>query len=415
MRLTTSASIAVISLLSAAWSLDAARRPHYGGTLRIDVQAADVDPQMFETLVRFDDKGEVRPLLATFWSHDAARHRWVFALRRNVLLANGARWDESGGQRLIEDNRPIDDILRDLAQPKNAVVVHDADGHALGTGPFRMASQQPDKEIVLEANDHYWGGRPYLDRVDIHVGRSPREQALDFDLGRADIVELPLAEVRRAQQQGAGIALTPPNRTLALVVDTTRPDADRLRDALALSIDRAAIRNVLLQRQGDISGGLLPEWLTGYAFLFPAERNLARARELAANTPPLAFAYDAQSPLLRPIAERIILNAGEAGLTLRPAGADKPGLRLSLFRISAPDPKAALQQLASALGAPLAPGIASDPASLYQAEKTLIATRRLIPLFHLPVAYQLSAAVRGWSIDPCDRWQLADVWLDTQP
>ena len=43
-----------------------------------------------------------------------------------------------------------------------------------------------------------------------------------------------------------------------------------MREAVALSIDRTAIHNVLLQKQGEISGALLPRWLSGYAFLFPA-------------------------------------------------------------------------------------------------------------------------------------------------
>jgi len=420
MRLTASASIAAISLLAAAWSLHAARRPHYGGTLRIDMQATDAasNPfidQVFETLVRFDEKGEPRPLLATLWTHDTSRHRWVFTLRKNVILHNGAPWNPPDGEVTFDDSRPIEDILRDLAQPAKAVVVHAPDGTLLGTGPFRIASQDPGKAIVLEANEAHWGGRPYLDRVEIRAGRAPRDQALDFELDRADVVELPLAEVRRAQQQGVRVVVSAPGQTLALIMDTTRPDADRLRDALGLSIDRSAIRNVILQRQGDASGALLPQWLTGYAFLFPADRNLTRARELAANAAPLAFAWDAQSPLLRSIAERIILNAAEAGLTLHAAGSEQPDVRLILLRIPSPDAKLALQNLASMLNAPLAPETSANPESLYQAERVLIATRRIIPLFHLPVAYELSPNVRGWTTDACGRWQLADTWLDARP
>jgi peptide/nickel transport system substrate-binding protein len=417
MRLTASASIAAISLLGAAWSLHAARRPHYGGTLRIDMQDNAPGPfvnQVFETLVRFDEKGQPRPLLATLWTHDTSRHRWVFTLRKNVILHNGAPWDPPGGEMTFDDSRPIEDILRDVAQPGKAVVVRAPDGTSLGTGPFRIASQDPAKAIVLEANDAYWGGRPYLDRIEIHAGRAPRDQALDFELNRADVIELPLAEVRRAQQQGVKVVVSAPVQTLALIMDTARPDADRLREALALAIDRSAIRNVLLQHQGDASGALLPQWLTGYAFLFPADRNLTRARELAANAPPLAFAWDAQSPLLRSIAERIVLNAAEAGLTLRTAGTDQPDVRLVLLRINSPDAKEALQNLAAMLNAPFAPETPADPASLYQAERALIATRRIIPLFHLPFAYELSPTVRGWTMDPCGRWQLADTWLDAR-
>ena len=39
---------------------------------------------------------------------------------------------------------------------------------------------------------------------------------------------------------------------------------------------------MLLQRQGEVSGALLPQWLSGYAFLFPTATDLARARALLA-------------------------------------------------------------------------------------------------------------------------------------
>jgi peptide/nickel transport system substrate-binding protein len=408
MRRITSASIVVISLLGAAWSLQASRRPHYGGTLRIEIQAAEAVPdfQVDEGLVRLDEKGQPRPWLATSWTHDATRHRWIFTPRKNVVLHGGDAWDPPASALGFSDAAAIEDILRDLARPRNADIA---------SGPFRIAAREPGKAITLDANDTYWGGRPYLDRIEIRAGRTAREQAMDFDLGRAEVVELPLAEVRRAQQQGARVVVSQPLRTLALVVESTRPEADRLREALALSIDRPAIRNVLLQRQGETSGALLPQWLTGYAFLFPVEHNLNRARELAAGALPLAFAYDAQSPLLRPIAERIMVNAAEVGLSMHAAGAEKPDVRLTLLRVAVPDAKQALREMASTLGALPVSVTSDDPASLYQAESNLIRTRRVIPLLHLPVAYELAPNVRGWTTDPCDRWNLADVWLDTRP
>ena len=75
-----------------------------------------------------------------------------------------------------------------------------------------------------------------------------------------------------------------PVRVLALVFSPRFDDA-RAREALALAVDRSAIHSVLLQRQGEVSGALLPQWLSGYAFLFPATADLGRARQLAAGAP----------------------------------------------------------------------------------------------------------------------------------
>src|SRR4029077_16349937 len=81
--------------------------------------------------------------------------------------------------------------------------------------------------------------------------------------------------------------------TLALIFDTPR-STPAVREAVALSIDKAAIRRVLLKGHGDISGALLPRWLSGYSFLFDSRRDVVRAHQLATGSAPLTFAYDTQ-------------------------------------------------------------------------------------------------------------------------
>ena len=70
----------------------------------------------------------------------------------------------------------------------------------------------------------------------------------------------------------------------ALVFDASRPAVQdaRLRQAISLAIDRASIADVILQRQGVPAGGLLPNWISGYAHLFPAASDLPRAKDLLA-------------------------------------------------------------------------------------------------------------------------------------
>jgi ABC-type transport system substrate-binding protein len=366
--------------------------------------------QVFETLVQLDDKGEPQPWLATSWTHEQAHRRWVFAARKGVMLHNGVEWAPPGGIVAVDDNRPIEEILRNLAKPRNAIVVRAADGVLIGTGPFRIANWETKKVVTLEAHDRYWGGRPFLDRIEVRMGRSQRDQALDFELAKADVVELPLGEIRHTQQQGGKVSVTAPVEVVALVFENRKPEMDRLREALSLSIDRATIHKVLLQQQGSTSAALLPQWLSGYAFLFPAARDLTHAKELAGTAPPLSFAYDGQAPLVRSIAERIILNAGEAGLTLRAATGGSADVRMVTLRIASADARQALEDVAVALQAPFGSVAPGDPARLYEAERALLESRRVIPLFHLPEAWQLGANVRAWKVS--DRWRLENVWLD---
>lgn len=406
--------------IAAASALLAGPRPHYGGTLRIDLRAvarnldpadAAVEPveaaakqqllgQIYETLVRLDDRGEPQPCLATSWIHDTARHKWLFTARANVTFHNGTPWAPAGGVIAVADDKPIEQILRDLARPRYAITARTADGALVGTGPFKLTHFEPNTGLTLTANDDYWAGRPYLDTIEVRMGRTLRDQALDFDMGRADIAELPVTDIRRARQRGVTVVLSPFVETLALVFDSAATSAQR--DAVALTLDRSSIQGVLLQKAGEASAALVPQWLSGYAFAFPMDRDVAKARQLAAGAAPLYFAYDRQDPVLQSVADRVTLNANEAGLTLH-SKPGAPSLRLIRLRVIQPDIDWTLDQFALALpAAPAAP-------TAWEREQALLDGHRVIPIVHLPAAYLVNNRVRQFTPDL--RWSLADVWL----
>src|SRR5450432_1883404 len=185
----------------------------------------------------------------------------------------------------------------------------------LDTG-FSIARWEAGRLAVYEADENAVGGRPFLAGVEILLGRALRDQASDLDLGKADVVELGLNELRR-QPASRRVWSSSPVRVLALVFAPRFEDA-RVREALALAVDRSAIHTVLLQRQGEISGALLPQWLSGYAFLFPATADVTKARALLASLPAIvrALTLSVDDAVWRPIAERIALNARYAGLTV---------------------------------------------------------------------------------------------------
>src|SRR5208337_4751063 len=97
-----------------------------------------------------------------------------------------------------------------------------------------------------------------------------------------------------------------PVRLMALVFGPRISDA-RVREALALAVDRSAIHSVLLQKQGEISGALLPQWITGYAFVFGATADVAKAQALVAAVAPAdrALSLAADDAANRSIADRI--------------------------------------------------------------------------------------------------------------
>jgi len=281
---------------------------------------------------------------------------------------------------------------------------------------FVLTTWEGGRRAIFSADDNAPGGRPFLDNVEFQLGRSMRDQSLDLELGKADVVELGAAELRR-QAPGRRVWSSSPVRLMALVFGPRISDA-HVREALALAVDRNAIHSVLLQKQGEISGALLPQWITGYAFVFSAAADLARAQALVAAIPPAdrTFSLAADDPANRGIVDRIQLNARDAHLNVSvvPPTAN-PDVRLVETRIAFADAAHALAGVAIALGLNEPPA-ARSPEEQYQAERALLDGFRVIPLFHLPVAYGAGPRVQGGPvITPLGEWCFDSLWVEERP
>ena len=197
-----------------------------------------------------------------------------------------------------------------------------------------------------------------------------------------------------------------------------------MRQAISLSIDRSSIADVILQKQGIAAGGLLPNWISGYAHLFPVSADLARAKDLLAasgrehsHSMPLVLFYDSSDAEARAVADRVAVNLREVGIMVQVSGQfsdvkKKPvaaDMRLVRHRIATPDPAAALSELLNSLGE-----TAMDPQTpeqIYAAERAPIDAFRVIPLVHVSESYGLSPQVRDWMAPRWGGWKLEDVWL----
>jgi hypothetical protein len=278
---------------------------------------------------------------------------------------------------------------------------------------FVLSTWETGRRAVFTADENAPGGRPFLDAVDIQMGRSLRDQSVDLELGKTDIVELSPTELRR-QVAGRRVWSSSPVRLMALVFGPRIADA-RVREALALAVDRTAIHSVLLQRQGEISGALLPQWITGYAFLFGAAADVAKAQALLTGLSPAdrTISLAADDAANRGIADRIQLNARDAHLTVSvvPATANAD-VRLVETRIAFADAPHALSTIAAAFGLNEPPA-ARTPEEQYAAERALLDGFRVIPLFHLPDVYGAAPRVHGGPvITPLGEWRFDSLWVE---
>jgi len=450
MRLIAFPLLAASSLLWAAGA-SAAVRPHYGGTLHVEMRAApmsldpaessqrdwfgfhDVCTLMFETLVSLDEQGKPQPELASSWQADPGSQRWQFFLRRGITFQDGTpvtpeavaaslrrtnpTWKvfAEGEAVVIERDLAAPDLPAELSLVRNSIVKRDG-GKVFGTGPFAVSAWDPGKKLFLVARDDYWGGRAFLDAIEIEMGKSFREQMIAFDLGKAQVVEAAPEQAHRAVAEGRRIDSSAPVELIALVFsrDSQSPDDARQRQAFALSLDRESLNTVVLQGGGEPAGGLLPNWMTGYDFLFPSSVDLDLARQIRSEIPHTtswSVGYDPADPIARVIAERVVLNARDAGLGMQITSASNADLRIVRISLISLDAEIALGEVATGLGLSSPKFVSPSVDDLYNAENKLLQSQRVVPLLHLRTAYAVSNGAKNWRTDRDGSWRLPDVWL----
>ncbi|HXJ87387.1 MAG TPA: ABC transporter substrate-binding protein [Candidatus Binatia bacterium] len=442
--------LAVSSLLLAPLA-HGETRPQYGGTLRLMMHAAPatLDPAdsrgpdsfarrsvtalIFDTLVVTDATGRAQPGLADSWQEVNGSRRWRFRLRRGVkfhdgtpltteIVAASLRFANPGWSVRPEmDSVTVDsdearpELPAEVALSRNAIVKRDSEKLS-GTGPFHIVEWQPGQKLSLAAEEDCWRGRPFLDAIEIELGRSFRDQSTALEVGRADLIEVAPEQSHHFSAAKGRLESSAPVELIALVFarEVSSPDEKLLREALGLSVERSSIQNVLLQGAGQAAGSLLPTWLNGYGFVFPSRADLPKARLLRdqVQTARLwTIGYDSSDPLARLLVERIALNAKDAGLSLVPTGVGLTDLRLVRIPLACADSWVALDEIAARTGLPRTQNKSSTIEDLYAVEQSDVASSRVIPLFHLPVSYAATTNLKNWTLRTDGNLDLENAWL----
>ncbi len=440
-----------------AWSRT---RPHYGGMLHVEITG---DPWngadglarrlILDGLTRLGNDGTVQPALAVDWQSDDAAHHWQFRLRSGVQFHDGSPltaivvvqslnlscnancpWTTVravGSSVFFTADSPMPHLPALLAEDNFLIalpVMSDGTTPAnlIGTGPFRFAASNHGI-LSLTASESCWQGRPFVDSIEIRAHRAIHDQWLDLSVGRADVVEVPPEELRQAGQQRLVIAASPPVELLALQISDSGALANpMLRASIAAAIDRDALFNVIFQKQGEVTASLLPQKLTGYSFLFPAERDLNKAHALRGGltTPPLTLGFEGDGAM-QLAAQRLALNLHEAGFDVQTPDAhldahfdahhaSHPDFLLRELPLEGADPAAAMEVLLHAAGETVAVSEQSPPA-LFEVEHTYLDRKTLVPLLNLPRAYAIGSRVRDLELRADGTPDLASASLEDAP
>lgn len=341
--------------------------PKRGGTLRVSVDQAvnKINPLqtrvnceylvaelLYSGLTRLGVNMAPEPDLAHSWSYSADLTEWTFMLRDGLLFHDGspctaadvvasfeAILDPKTASPALQNVGPIAQVVAKdkstvvfkLSAPfadlpvmlayTNAKVVPAAiaksglarlDREAIGTGPFKLVSFEPERLVVVARHESYYDkARPYLDRIEVVVYPDTTAEGSALISGDTDLMVSvqPTEYARLKSSDGVRTLRVPSGQFCNIIFGCNQKPFDdvRVRKALALSIDRPTLVDFVVEGYGT-PGNDTP---LNNAYLFYADQPLTK--------PDI------------PQAKKLLADAGyPSGLQATLIASDKPSVRTQL-------------------------------------------------------------------------------------
>lgn len=330
MKKVISLLLVLVMLLGIA-GVSSAEEPQYGGTL-IYAHGADadaLDPHMtllgtsadiivnvFDGLVRFErGTTKIEPALATSWNVSDDGLIWTFNLRKGVKFHDGTPFNADAVvfdiERQINPNHPyylegkfpyagfslgmiekveaVDEytvkftlkhpyapFLKNLAMFATCIVSPEAVKkygeeifkHPVGTGAFIFEEWVKDDHITVVANEDYWDGRPYVDKVIFKVIPRNEVRLLELEKGNIHIMEgLNPTDIKKVKDNPDLKLLEQPGLNIGYIAlhNEKKPFDNKLvRQAMNYAINKEEICKYLMKDQAIPARGPLPPTIWSY-------------------------------------------------------------------------------------------------------------------------------------------------------
>jgi peptide/nickel transport system substrate-binding protein len=303
-------------------------------------ESVKVITNLFDTLIRFKPGStELAPGLATSWSASPDALTWTFKLREAKFhdgspvdadavvfsfmrqkdpnhpahVGEFAYWQDNFG--VVDTVRAVDPRTVEIklstpfapfeaamglfsmaiVSPKafasegkgpDGKYLYDFKQKPVGSGPFKFVRWNRDDTIVLEANPDCWDGPPKVAKLMFKTIKDNAQRLLAVESGQADVMDgmnpqdaarvTSSTTVALEKQPGLNIAYFSMN-------NTKKPfDDPRVRNAVALAIDKETIRKAAYDGVGDFAVTPLPKGMPGWKEMTDRKRDIAKAKELLA-------------------------------------------------------------------------------------------------------------------------------------
>ncbi len=260
--------------------------------VNLGIVAGELVPNLFSSLVQFDTELGVVPDLAESWTVSEDGLEYSFTLRDGLTFHNGdplkaadivytyernvdpdfASPHANKLARITAADTPDDLIvtftLSEPFAPFLAVACSRGPGRALapisqrafeelgeeqfdqtpvGCGPFTINAETADLSSGFElvAFDGWYGGRPFLDTIEVTIIAEPSSRISALEAGDVDMLDIvpPIGVAQIAENPDITLVQTPGTSWLGLAMNFARPPWDNpdARMAVAKAIDRDAL------------------------------------------------------------------------------------------------------------------------------------------------------------------------------
>jgi peptide/nickel transport system substrate-binding protein len=159
------------------------------------------------------------------------------------------------------------------------------DREPVGTGPYRIASYEPNSAVVMERFEDYWGDPGQAATITFRILPENATRLAALQAGEVDIAEaLPPDKLEEVEaDENLSVVSSPTLRVDFLVPHHERPIMQNrdFREAMSLAIDRQAIVDSLLSGTTEPANSISPPGTIGYDAEAPVyEYDPDRAKEL---------------------------------------------------------------------------------------------------------------------------------------
>lgn len=281
---------------------------------------------LYDQLVRFDEKMQIKPELAKSWEVSADGLTWTFKLVEGVKFHDGTPFNADAVKKHVEralsaewaspnkslwahitkvevvdaatikfsTAEPFGPMLYYLAHGSGGIVSptavdkykKDIAINPVGTGPYKLESFNPGVELVLVRNDNYWNGKPALDKVVFKKVTEAQARQAMLEKGEAQIIsEVPPESVKTLKTNTKLKIIEQTGlRTFFVALNLTRPALQdvKVRQALNYAVDKDAIVNAIFLGLATPMDSPAAQNIAGHVTIGTYKYDPAKAKQLLA-------------------------------------------------------------------------------------------------------------------------------------